>query len=144
MKTRSGPLTALVSLSLAFSLTGPPAASANPILEQWKEGLSGALLTAYSGSVVSSHSSLTTLRLCRSGRFRLDRDASWNAGGAAMGASQGLITGTWSVEARGPAIVVTYVTDAGDRGAYPVHLQNDGRVNLGGVSYAAQRGGAGC
>ena len=117
---------------------------AGSLVEEWETGLRGALLTSYSGSVISSNSSLTTLRLCRSGRFRLEREASWSADGAAAGASQRVVSGIWDVMAQGLAIVVTYVTDSGDSGGYPVYLQNDGRVNLGGVSYAAQRGGAGC
>ena len=137
------------SLSLLlFALFGLALATksvfAASLLEEWKTGLRGALLTSYSGSVISSNSSLTTLRLCRSGRFRLEREASWSAEGAAAGASQSVVTGTWDVVAQGPSIIVTYVTDSGDSGAYPVYLQNNGRVNLGGVSYAAQRGGAGC
>jgi hypothetical protein len=32
----------------------------------------------------------------------------------------------------------------GQSGSCPIYLQNDGRVNLGGVSYTVQRGGAGC
>ncbi len=120
------------------------AVSAGSLVEEWETGLRGALLTSYSGSVISSNSSLTTLRLCRSGRFRLEREASWSADGAAAGASQSVVTGTWDVVAQGLSIIVTYVTDSGESGGYPVYLQNDGRVNLGGVSYAAQRGGAGC
>lgn len=128
---------------LAIGLASLPAPAESP-LSQWKAGLSGALLTAYSGSVISSSSTLTTLRLCRDGRFQLDREGSWNAGGAAMGANQSRITGRWDVIESGGQIVVTYATDTGDQGSYPVRLQNDGRVNLGGVAYAAQRGGAGC
>ena len=142
-KTRTtkwaGSLTAFLCLSLTAL-----GAHANSPLDEWKSGLSGALLTAYSGSVISSNSSLTTLRLCRDGRFQLDREGSWNAGGAAMGANQSRITGRWNVIESAGRIVVTYTTDTGDQGGYPVWLQNDGKVNLGGVAYAAQRGGAGC
>ncbi|MCB9725607.1 MAG: hypothetical protein H6748_16285 [Spirochaetaceae bacterium] len=117
---------------------------ADSVLEQWRSGLSGARLTAYSGSVISSNSSLTTLTLCRSGRFHLDRDASWSVPGQAGGASRGVVTGRWGVESAGGGIVVTYETDEGERGAYPVYLQANGRVNLGGVAYATERGAAGC
>lgn len=133
------PLTAFLAIALA-SLD----ALAQSPLAQWKAGLSGTLLTAYSGSIISSNSSLTTLRLCRNGRFQLDREGSWNAGGAAMGANQSRIAGRWDVIESGGQVVVTWTTDAGEQGGYPVWLQNDGRVNLGGVAYAAQRGGAGC
>lgn len=133
------PLTTFLAVTLA-SLQG----LAESPLAQWKTGLSGALLTSYQGSVIGSHSTLTTLRLCRDGRFQLDREGSWNADGAAMGANQSRVTGRWDVIERGGRIVVTYRTDAGDEGGYPVWLQNNGRVNLGGVAYAAQRGGAGC
>ncbi|MCR9095742.1 MAG: hypothetical protein NXI30_16090 [bacterium] len=136
---RAVPLAAFVALTLA-----PLPVLAESPLAQWKAGLSGALLTAYSGSVISSNSSLTTLRLCRNGRFQLDREGSWNAGGAAMGANQSRITGRWDVIESGGQIIVTYTTDAGDQGGYPVWLRNDGKVDLGGVAYAAQRGGAGC
>lgn len=149
-------LTLGLALALATSLLvlpphdaagEPPPGPSDPgsVLEQWRQGLRGALLTAYSGSVISSNSSLTTLRLCRSGRFRLDREGSWSAGGVAAGANQSTVTGTWDVE-QGPGgvIVVTWRTDDGQTGGYPAYLQANGRVNLGGVAYAAQRGGAGC
>ncbi|MFK7897940.1 MAG: hypothetical protein AB8G23_19055 [Myxococcota bacterium] len=133
----------LLVLSLGLALTSRTV-KAGSLVDEWETGLRGALLTSYSGSIISSNSSLTTLRLCRSGRFRLEREGSWSAGDAAMGASQSVLTGTWDVVAQGLSIVVTYVTDSGQSGGYPVYLQNNGRVNLGGTSYAAQRGGAGC
>ena len=64
--------------------------------------------------------------------------------GQAGGASRGVVTGRWGVESAGGGIVVTYETDEGERGAYPVYLQANGRVNLGGVAYATERGAAGC
>lgn len=133
----------LLFISLGIALA-TKAVSAGSVVDEWESGLRGALLTSYSGSIISSNSSLTTLRLCRSGRFRLERESSWTAGDAAMGASQRVITGTWEIKAHGPSVTVTYVTDSGESGGYPVYLQNNGRVNLGGTSYAAQRGGAGC
>lgn len=133
----------MLSIGIGIALT-TQAVSAGSIVDEWEAGLRGALLTSYSGSIIGSNSSLTTLRLCRSGRFRLERESSWNAGDAAMGASQRVTTGTWDIKAQGQSVTVTYITDSGQSGGYPVYLQNNGRVNLGGTSYAAQRGGAGC
>ncbi len=133
------------ALSALLIALAAPSAGAGEILDAWKDGLRGARLTAFSGSVMRSNSSLTVLTLCRSGRFRLETDASWSApGGAAMGASVGVVTGTWNVESRAGAIFVTYRTDAGESGAYPTYLQPNGRVNIGGTAYAAERGAAGC
>ncbi len=139
-----GPASIITACLLATSLASS-ALAGDSILEQWREGLRGARLTAYSGSVISSNSTLTVIRLCSDGRFDYRREGSWSVPGQAGGASQSAITGRWWVErAAHGGIEVRYVTDAGQRGAYPAYLQNDGRVNLGGEAYRAERGAAGC
>ncbi len=74
----------LLSTTLAIALTSK-AVSAGSVVDEWESRLRGALLTSYSSSVISSKSRLATLRLCRSGRFRLEREPSWTAGDAAVG-----------------------------------------------------------
>ncbi|MCH9695528.1 MAG: hypothetical protein K0U72_13530 [Gammaproteobacteria bacterium] len=118
--------------------------SAQSLADQWRQGLSGAKLTAYAGSVHSSNSSLTVLNICANGRYNYYREASWSAEGSAGGGSTNRITGRWDVRQDGAKIMITYVTDKGEQGAFPVFLQNNGRVNIGGVAYAVQQGAADC
>lgn len=37
-----------------------------------------------------------------------------------------------------------YLTDHGESGTFPIYLQSDGRVNIGGTQFAVQQGGSGC
>jgi hypothetical protein len=48
------------------------------------------------------------------------------------------------VQARGGQVYLVYVTDQGQRGSFPMYLQNNGRVNIGGLAYGVERGAAGC
>jgi hypothetical protein len=120
------------------------ASVAEDYVEQWQQGLSGAKLTAYSGSVISSNSTLTTVSFCRDGRYRYYKEGSWSVPGMANGASNNTITGRWQVLQSGNKIMLKYVTDAGEQGMFPLYLQNNGRVNIGGTEFAVQQGGAGC
>ena len=113
-------------------------------VEQWQRGLSGAKLTAYSGSVISSNSTLTTLSFCRDGRYSYYKEGSWSVPGMAGGASNNTVTGRWEVLQSGINVMLKYVTDAGEEGMFPLYLQNNGRVNIGGTAFAVQQGGAGC
>lgn len=117
---------------------------AESIIQQWKSGLSGARLTSYSGSVISSNSTLTVIDFCGNGRFRYSREGSWSVPGAAGGASNNQMTGRWDIKQTGGQIVLEYQNDNGEHGYYPIYLQNNGRVNIGGAEYAVQKGGAGC
>lgn len=128
---------------LATLLLGAPLA-AQDYTQQWRDGLAGARLTAYDGSVISSNSTLTVIDFCRDGRYRYYREGSWSVPGQAGGASNGTITGRWDVEARGGQMLLTYVTDQGQQGYFPIYLQNNNRVNIGGVAYAAEPGASGC
>ena len=118
--------------------------TAQSVVEQWQEGLRGARLTAYSGSVISSNSTLTVLDLCRNGRYSYYKEGSWSVPGSAGGASTSRINGQWDVLQRNGQVVLAYATDDGQRGVFPMYLQSNGRVNIGGVAYAVQKGGAGC
>ena len=117
--------------------------SAQSVVEQWQQGLKGVKLTSYSGSVINANSTLTVINLCHDGRFSYYKEGSWSVTGLAGGASNSTITGRWSVEQRG-YVMLTYVTDQSQQGAFPIYLQYNGKVNIGGVAYSAQRGAAGC
>lgn len=125
-------------------LLSSPASRADSLVQQWKNGLSGAKLTSYSGSALSSNSTLTVIDFCRNGRFRYYREGSWSAPGAAGGASSSNMTGSWDVKQASGQVMLQYHNDNGDQGYYPLFLQNDGRVNIGGAAYAVQQNGAGC
>ena len=117
---------------------------ADPLVEQWTQGLGGARLSAYEGSVISNNSTLTQLNFCRNGRYSYYREGSWSAPGAAGGASSNRIQGHWEIRRQGNNIFLMVVTDQGQRGQYPLHLQNDGRVNIGGTAFSVQTGAASC
>ena len=117
---------------------------ADSILQQWQQGLKGSKLTSYSGSVISSNSTLTTVSLCSNGRYSYYREGSWSVPGMAGGASNSTITGRWEVIQNSNVVMLKYVTDNGEEGTYPVYLQNNGRVNIGGTAFAVEQGGAGC
>ncbi len=139
--------TVTIGLLLASSLPS----TAQSLVQQWKQGLSGSLLTNYTGRITSNHSSLTILNLCRNGRYSYIRDAGWSAPGSrvggtsvAGGASKNRITGRWDIQQRGYQVFLVYRTDRGQQGSFPLYLQNNGRVNIGGAAYAVQQGGARC
>ena len=117
---------------------------AQSITQRWRSGLAGAKLTTYSGSAISANSTLTVLDFCRNGRYRYYKEGSWSVPGQAGGASNTTITGRWDVQQRGSKTLLVYKTDRGQRGAYPIYLQRNGRVNIGGAAYGVQAGGAGC
>ena len=117
---------------------------AEDYVEQWKQGLSGSKLTAYSGSVISSNSTLTTVSFCRDGRYSYYKEGSWSVPGMANGASNNTITGHWQVLQSDNNIMLKYVTDAGEQGMFPIYLQNNGRVNIAGTEFSVQQGEAGC
>ncbi len=127
-----------------FMFVSADIAFAQSLIDRWRSGLSGARLTAYKGSVISNNSTLTVLSLCHNGRYSFYREGSWSAPGAASGANRGRITGRWSVRQQGHQVYLVYATDRGQRGVFPMYLQRNGRVNIGGLAYAVQRGGAGC
>ncbi len=131
------------SIVVAAMILSTPSV-AEDYARQWRDGLGGTRLTNYEGSVVSSNSTLTVIDFCRDGRYRYYREGSWSVPGQAGGASNGTITGRWDVESAGGQVLLTYVTDQGQQGYFPIHLQNDNRVNIGGVAYAAELGASGC
>jgi len=118
--------------------------SSKTLLEEWKQGLSGAKLTSISGSVISDHSALTVIKFCRNGRYSYYKDGTWRIPGQAGGASYRKITGRWNIRQQGSRVVLTYITDKGVKGSFPLYLQNNGRVNIGGIAYTVQKGMAGC
>ena len=138
MKTLSSRL-----LILFTTLCTLPVMAAD-VLQQWRDGLGGARLTAYDGSVISNNSTLTVLNLCRNGRYSYYREGSWSVPGQAGGASTNRITGRWNVTMNGGQVLLQYATDSGQQGHFPMYLQNNGKVNIGGMAYTVQRGAAGC
>lgn len=128
---------------LLFFITS--AKATDSIVQQWKNGLKGARLVAYSGSVISSNSTLTTINFCNDGlRYNYYKEGSWSIPGMAGGASNNRIRGQWDIQQTITGVSLTYMTDQGASGAFPIYLQADGKVNVGGEAYAVQRGGAGC
>lgn len=111
---------------------------------QWKKGLSGAKLTAYNGSVISSNSSLTVINFCSNGRYSFYKEGGWFVPGAASGASNQTIYGQWDVKEQFGSVVLTYLTDQGLRGQFALYLQRNGRVNIGGAAYSVQKNSANC
>ena len=131
------------AIALGLLLTTAPA-SAQSFVQQWKQGLSGTRLTSYSGSAISSNSTLTVINFCRNGRYSYYKEGSWSVPGTAGGASNSNISGYWDIQQNGNQVLLVYITDQGERGGFPIYLQNNGRVNIGGTAFAAQQGGAGC
>lgn len=134
------------TIAAALVITGLIGAQAHAqsVEEQWREGLDGARLASYSGSRLSSNSTLTIIEFCRGGRYRYYKEGSWSVPGQAGGASQRTVTGTWSITQYGVSTLLTYQTDAGEKGAFPIYLQGNGKVNIGGAAYSVERGGAQC
>lgn len=140
MKVSSG-----INLTIAIAmLSGGISVSAQSYVQQWKQGLSGSRLTSYSGSAITSNSTLTVVSFCSNGRYSYYKEGSWSVPGQAGGASNSQITGNWDIQQQGDRVFLKYLTDGGDRGAFPVYLQNNGRVNIGGTEFAVERGKAGC
>ncbi len=133
-----------LTLTLGLLLVFSPKAIAQSLEQQWKQGLSGSRLTSYSGSLITSNSTLTVVNFCRNGRYTYYREGSWSVPGQAGGASNSRITGRWTVQEQGNQVGLVYITDNGDRGYFPMYLQNNGRVNIGGTSFAVEQGRAGC
>ncbi len=129
----------------AFALSSLGAQAAAPsILDQWYQGLSGAKLTAYDGSIARNNSTLTVIRFCRDGRYHYYKEGSWYVPGTAGGASNNRISGQWNLKQQGMQTLLLYQTDGGEQGAFPMYLQSNGRVNIGGTAYAVERGNADC
>lgn len=138
-----------LALLLTAALVSTEAFAAS-LVAQWKQGLAGSRLTSYSGSVLSSNSTLTVIDFCRNGRYQYYREGSWSAPGGvgepsvAGGASNNTIRGRWGIRQQGYQVFLTYLTDQGQRGAFPISLEYNGRVNIGGASYAVERNRSGC
>lgn len=132
-----------IPVLFAVCLLSVPA-GAESLVQEWKQGLSGTSLTSYSGSVISSNSTLTVIKFCRNGRYSYYKEGSWSVPNIAGGASNNTITGRWDIQQKANYIFLMYVTDNGDQGSFPIYLQSNGRVNIGGTAYAVQQGGAGC
>ena len=131
------------TITLGLFLASAPTL-AQSLVQRWKHGLSGTKLTSYSGSVINSNSTLTVVSFCNNGRYSYYKEGSWSVPGQAGGASNNRLTGRWDIRQQGNQTLLVYATDSGEKGAFPIYLQNNGRVNIGGTSFAAQRGGAGC
>lgn len=136
--------TRTVILSFLLALNTSAAVAKDSHLEQWRKGLTGAYMTAYKGSVLGNSSSLTELWLCRNGRFVRKTDAGFYLPGQASGASKGRITGRYGFKTIRGQTHLTYRTDQGQTGSFPLVLQRNGRVNIGGAAFAVKQGGAGC
>lgn len=134
----------VISAGLPAALAAQSTPTDAQVVAQWQQGLAGARLTSYSGSAISSNSTLTTLELCRTGRYRFYREGSWSVPGQAGGASTNEVQGRWQVQGANGSILILYETDQGEKGAFPVYLQADGRVNIGGEAYRAEPGAARC
>lgn len=137
-------MTSIAKILIVLCATFSFPAHANSLVDQWKNGLSGAKLTSYSGSNITTNSTLTVVDFCPNGRYRYYKEGSWSVPGQAGGASNSTITGQWEVVQQGLQIVLSYRTDRGETGVFPIYLQNNGRVNIGGTAFAVERGAARC
>ncbi len=133
----------VIVLILTLTVPGSRAAESS-IPDQWRQGLTGARLTAYDGSVTRNNSTLTVIRFCRNGRYHYYKEGSWYVPGTAGGASNNRISGNWDIKQQGFQTLLVYRTDRGNEGAFPIYLQSNGRVNIGGTGFAVERGRAGC
>lgn len=132
----------LILMGILFLSSAQAAINLN---QQWKNGLKGARLTAYSGSVINSNSTLTTINFCHDGqRYNYFREGSWSVPGMAGGASNSTISGRWDIQLTSYGVLLTYVTDQGQSGSFPMYLQSNGKVNIGGTAYSVQSGAADC
>ena len=113
-------------------------------LQKWKEGLTGSRLTAYTGSVISLNSSLTVINLCHNGLYNYSKEGSWSVRGQATGSNKSRLTGRWSIKQQGAQFYLVYAVQGGESGQFPIYLQNNGRVNIGGVGYVVEKGRAVC
>lgn len=123
------------------------ASQAKPLIDKWTNGLSGARLTSFSGSSVASsnpHSTLTVINFCKNNRYTYRKEGSWTIPNTAAGASNNTISGYWSITQQGLQTLLNYTTDKGVKGAFPIYLQTDGRVNIGGAAYAIEQGKSAC
>ncbi len=136
-------ITSTIALSSLLALL-PNITVAQSFVQQWKQGLGGSKLTSYSGSVINSNSTLTVIDFCSNGRYSYYKEGSWSVPGQAGGASNSRITGNWDIHQQGNRFALTYTTDRRQSGFYPIYLQNNGRVNIGGTDFAVQQGASGC
>lgn len=134
---------AITALAATTALAALSAHGAS-LIDQWKNGLAGAKLTAYEGSMISSNSTLSVVDFCANGRYRYYKEGSWSVPGQAGGASNSTTTGRWDIVQRGVQTLLSYHTDRGEQGTFPIYLQNNGRVNIGGTAFAVERGAASC
>ncbi len=135
----------VMSLSVLFLVLASVPVFAQSLVLQWKQGLGGAMLTAASGgSIVSDHSTLTVIRFCYDGRYSYYKEGGWSIPGSAQGASNNTITGRWDIKQSGQNVSLVYATDSGKQGYFPIYLQNNGQVNIGGTAFTAEKGKAGC
>lgn len=135
--------TLIIVTTIGLLLASAPS-RAQSLIQQWKQGLSNTKLTSYSGSVISSNSTLMVINLCGNGRYSYYQEGSWSVPGTAGGASNNRATGSWDIQQIGDQVVLAYVADNGTQGSFPIYLQMNGYVNIGGTAYAVQQGGAEC
>ena len=133
-----------LSLVLLIMISPDDVQGQNYLAQQWKQGLSGTKLTNYSGSAISSNSTLTVLELCSNGRYRYYKEGSRSVPGQAGGASQNTVTGYWNIEAKMGNAYITYKTDQGESGYFPIYLLNNGKVSIGGAAFGVQQNAARC
>lgn len=115
------------------------------LYQQWKNGLKGARLVANTDSVINSNSTLTTINFCHDGQhYYYFKEGSWSVPGMTEGASKSKTTGQWDIQQNSAGVLLTYITDQGQSGSFPIHLQSNGKVNIGGTAYTVQSGAADC
>lgn len=144
LKTKYKAYIAKKHFVLLFSLFFTAPLCAESLVDQWKQGLTRAKLTAYNGSLISSNSTLAIINFCPKGRYSFYKEGGWYVEGQAAGASQQTITGYWDIKSTAGSVELSYQTDQGLTGSFPIYLQINGRVNIAGVSYAAQKNAADC
>jgi len=117
---------------------------ADSIVEQWKNELTGSRLTAYTGSASSSNNVLKVINFCSDGRYNDNKKGKWNSSSVAGAVSSAKIEGKWDVREMNTITFLTYESDDGQQGAFPIYLLPSGRVDIGGASYTVDKGKSGC
>ena len=134
-----------ITTALSLGLLLAPACSRAQSVRQWKQDLGGSQLAhSWSSDHFPGNSTLKVLNLCHNGRYSFYKEGSLYFPGQYWDPYNNRITGRWDIQKQGNQIMLVFATDKGEKGAVPIYLEDDGRVNIDRTSFAVKRGGAEC
>ena len=115
-------------------------------VRQWKQHLSDSQLVYYWSSRGGFGSTLTEINFCRNGRYNSYNDGSFygSPSNSPDFVFDGRESGRWNIQKQGNQIILIYASDIGKKRAVPIELEDNGRINIGGTSFAVKRKGARC